>query len=306
MKKVLAPVWVEKYRPKTVEDVIVTDDHDRKTFARYVAEGQIPNIMLIGGPGTGKSSMSLALIKELNVNRSDILKINCSDEKIDAMRDKVKAFAMTMPVGDFKVVRLEELDGIGQDAQRLLRDLIEVASGSCRFIATGNYSNLIIPAIRSRFQEFHFVSPDKDQVLLKAAEILEAENIAFDLDDLEKVVAAGYPDFRKIIQLLQQSSNTGKLIIKGADASQDWKLQLLPLIEASDINGARDVVCASATKEELVDVYRFLYDNLHRIKKLKRQDEAVVLIAQYQYQHGFVADPELQIAALFIEIAALI
>ena len=299
-------VWVEKYRPQTVADVIVKDEHDRKTFAQYVSEGEIPNMLLYGGPGTGKSSMSLALVKDVAIDRSDLLKINCSDEKIDAMRDKVKAFAMTMPVGKFKVVRLEELDGIGHDAQKLLRSLMEEVSNSCRFVATCNYVNLILPALRSRFQEFQFTSPSKDEVLIKAATILEAENIEFDLDDLEKVVAAGYPDFRKVIQLMEQSSKSGKLVIKGAESVKDWKLELLPLIEAGEIRAARDVVCASATKEELVDVYRFLYDNLHRMKKLKRQDEAVVLIAQYQFQHGFVADPELQIAALFIEIAALV
>lgn len=299
-------IWCEKYRPQCVADVIVKDEHDRRTFAQYVKEGEIPNLLLYGGPGTGKSSMSLALIRDVGVDRSDILKINCSDEKIDAMRDKVKAFAMTMPVGKFKVVRLEELDGIGHEAQKLLRDLMEVSSNSCRFIATCNYVNTVMPPLRSRFQEFQFASPSKDEVLIKAAEILEAEQVAFDLDDLEKVVAAGYPDFRKVIQLMEQSSKTGKLVIKGGDAARDWKLELLPLIEAGDIKGAREVVCASATKEELVDVYRFLYDNLHRMKKLKHQDQAVVLIAQYQYQHGFVADPELQVAALFIEIAALV
>ncbi len=299
-------VWVEKYRPKTVSEVIATDAHDARTFATYVEEGEIPNMLLYGGPGTGKSSMSVALRNDLNIDRSDVLKINCSDEKIDAMREKVKNFAMTMSVGKFKLVRLEELDGIGPDAQRLLRDLIETTSQNCRFIATANYTHLIIPPLRSRFQEFQFKAPSKNDVLIRSAEILEAENIEFSLDDLEKVVAVGYPDFRKVIQLMEQSSKTGTLIIKGAEAAQDWKLQLLPLIEASEITQARKLVCETATKEELIDVYRFLYNNLHRCKQLKRQDEAIVKVAQYQYQHSFVSDPELQVAALFIELAALV
>lgn len=299
-------VWVEKYRPQHVKDVIVTNARERRDFDMYVDEGEIPNLLLQGGPGTGKSSMSAALIRDLNIDRSDVLKINCSDEKIDAMRDKVKNFAMTMPVGKFKVVRLEEFDGIGAEAQRLLRDLIETTSSSCRFIATCNYSHLVIPAIRSRFQEVSFVAPSRDNVLIKAAEILEAEGVEFDLDDLEKVVAAGYPDFRKVIQIMEKASKTGKLLIDSGEAASDWKLQLLPLIEAGNIGAARKVVCESATKEELIDIYRFLYDNLHRCKKLKKQDEAILLIAQYQYQHSFVSDPELQVAALFIEIAALV
>lgn len=299
-------VWVEKYRPKSVAEVITTDSHDAKTFATYVKEGEIPNLLFYGGPGTGKTSMSTALKNDLGLDRSDVLKINCSDEKIDAMRDKVKNFAMTMAIGKFKLVRLEELDGIGHDAQKLLRDLMETTERNCRFIGTCNYTHLILPALRSRFQEFQFKAPSKDEVLIRAAEILELEQVDFDLDDLEKVVAVGYPDFRKVIQLMEQSSKTGKLIIKGAESAQDWKLGLLPLIEAGEIDAARQLVCSTATKEELIDVYRFLYNNLHRMKKLKRQDEAVVLIAQYQYQHAFVADPELQVAALFIEIAALV
>jgi DNA polymerase III delta prime subunit len=299
-------LWCEKYRPKEVSDVIVTNERDRQKFDSYVSEGQIPNLLLQGGPGTGKSSMSLALIRSLGVDRSDVLKVNCSDEKIDAMRDKVKNFAMTMAIGKFKVVRLEEFDYLGHDAQALLRDLIESTSTSCRYIATCNYINKITPALRSRFQEFVFAAPSKDDVLLKAADILVAEDITFEVEDLEKVVAAGYPDFRKIIQLLESGSIGGKLQIDGGGAAHDWKLQLLPLLEAGDIRACRKLVCETATKEELLEVYRFLYDNLHRCKKLKAQDEAVVLIAQYQYQHSFVSDPELQIAALFIEIAALL
>ena len=298
-------LWIEQYRPQHVSDVIVPNERDRFKFDSFVSNGEFPNLLLSGGPGTGKSSMSLALIKSIGIDRSDVLKINCSDEKIEAMRDKVKNFAMTMSIGKFKVVRLEELDGIGGDAQKLLRDLIETTSGSCRFIATCNYLNRVLPELRSRFQEFAFLAPSRDEVTIKSAEILEAEGVTFDIDDLEKTVAAGYPDFRKIIQLLESNSMGGKLVIDGGGAAHDWKLELLPLLEAGDLKGCRKLVCESATQGELVDVYRFLYNNLHRCKKLKKQDEAIVLIAQYQYQHGFVNDPELQIAALFIELAAL-
>lgn len=300
-------VWVEKYRPKKVDDVIVANERDREKFASYVATKQFPNILFQGGPGTGKTSMSQALIQSIGVNRMDVLKINCSDEKIDALRDKVKNFAMTMPLGDFKVVRLEEIDGIGHDAQKLLRDLMETTSNSCRFIATCNYANLIMPPLRSRFQEYTFTTPSRDEVLIRAAEILESENITFDLDDLEKTVAAGYPDFRKIIQLLESNSIGGALKIDGGGAAHDWKLQLLPLIEEGDIQACRKLVCETAAQNELIDIYRFLYSNLHRCKRFKGDvlDNAIVLIAQYQYQHGFVSDPELQVAALFIEIANL-
>lgn len=299
-------LWVEKYRPQHVNQVIVTNDRDRQKFDSFVTTGEFPNILLSGGPGTGKSSMSLALIRSIGIDRTDVLKINCSDEKIDAMRDKVKNFAMTLSIGKFKVVRLEEVDGIGEPAQRLLRDLIEVTSSSCRFIATCNYLNLVSPALRSRFHEYQFMAPSKEEVLVRAAEILEAENIEFDIDDLEKTVAAGYPDFRKTIQLLESNSIGGKLSIDGGGAAHDWKLQLLPLIEIGDIKGCRTLVCNTAAQNELIDVFTFLYKNIYRMKSLKKQDEAIVLIAEYMYKHGFCNNPELNIAALLIEISFLV
>lgn len=302
----LRKLWVEAYRPKKIVDVIFANDKERKVFESIIEEKSLPNLLLIGTQGTGKTSLSNALLHELGVLPEDTLRINCSDEKIDAIREKVKTFAYTMAMGNFKVCQLEEMDHLSLDAQALLRALIEDVSSSCRFIATGNYENKIIPAMHSRFQVFRFSRPDREQVLLRMADVLVAENIEFEVDDLEKVVEAGYPDVRKVLQLLEAGSKSGKLAIQGEGAVADWKLQLLPLLETGDLKGARTLVCTSASKEELQDVYRFLYDNIHRIKKLKgKEDQAVILIAQYQYQHAFVADPEIQVAALFIEMGAL-
>ena len=139
-----------------------------------------------------------------------------------------------------------------------------------------------------------------------AAEILETEGIEFDVDDLDKVVAASYPDVRKMIQLLEGSSINGKLSLTTGAAAADWKLELLPLLEAGDLKSARKVVCDSATTEELQDVFRFLFDNLHRIKCLKANvEEAVLRINEYQFKHAFVGDKELNVYALFAELALL-
>lgn len=302
----LQKLWVESYRPQTLDEIIFSSDKERKNFEVIVASGSLPNLLLVGHQGTGKTTLSLALVKEMGVDPADVLKINCSDEKIDAVRDKVKTFAYTMPMGKFKVVRLEEMDYLSQDAQALLRSLMEEVGDSCRFIATGNYINKILPAMRSRFQEHTFSAPSRDDALLRMADILVKQQIEFEVDDLEKVVEAGYPDLRKILQLIEGGSRTGKLVIRGDEAIQDWKLQLLPLLEKDDLEGARALVCKNAAREELVDVYGFLYRNLHRMPILNRKaDEAVIKIAQYQYQHQFVNDPELQVAALFIELGAL-
>lgn len=299
--------WVEQYRPATLGSVIFTDERISKTFQKFVSEKFIPNLLLYGGPGTGKTSVSSALLKDLGVDRLDRLRINCSDEKIDALRDKVKSFAMTMPVGYLKVVQLEEFDYLGHDAQALLRSLIEEVGGSCRFIATCNYINKITPPLRSRFQEFAFVAPNRDLILERAATILAEHNIEADIDDVDSIISAGYPDFRKIIQLLEQHSSSGKLVISSAEAVFDWKLQLLPALESGDMKVARKIVCDSATKEEVAEVFKFLFDNLPKLKKFKgREDDAIVLLAQYQYQHAFAADAEINTAALFIELGRLI
>lgn len=310
--------WTEQHRPNGLDEVIFTNLQMEKTFKKITQTGDLPNLLLHGGPGTGKTSISSALCRDLDIDTMDRLRINCSDEKIDALREKVKAFASTMPLGrssigdrvdhrpEFKVVQLEEFDHLSLDGQALLRSLIEDTSGSCRFIATCNYINKVIPALRSRFQEFAVMAPNKDHCLERAAIILGDQGIEAELEDIEKAVDVGYPDLRKIIQLLEQFSTSGRLVLADATGTADWKIALLGLLETGDLKTARKLVCEQATKEELVDVYRFLFDNVTKIKRLeKKWDEAVVLIAQYQFQHAFVADPELQIAALFIELGAL-
>lgn len=297
-------LWEEKHRPRTLSKIVFANDLQRETFERIVADGAPPSLLLTGHAGSGKTSIAGALINDLKVDRSDVMKINCSDEKIDAIRDKVKGFAYTMPMGEFKIVRLEEMDYLSQDAQALLRELMVEVSGSCRFIATANYLNKILPAMQSRFRCHVIAQPSMDQVLIAMADVLVAESVEFEIETLEKVVNAGYPDMRKIVQLLEDSSKDGTLNIKtSAAAAADWKLQLIPLLEAGDLKAARVLVCSSASREELVDVYPFLYRNLDKFTK--QWDEAVIKIAQYEYQHQFVGDGEIQIAALFAELGAL-
>jgi DNA polymerase III delta prime subunit len=299
--------WVEAHRPHVLSDVIFSDTRVQRIFAKYAADKEFPNLLIYGPPGTGKSSLSWVLTRESEVDEMDVLKINCSDEKIDALREKVKTFATTMPYGDFKVVRLEEIDYLSQDGQALLRSLIEEVSGSCRFIATCNYLNKVLPPLQERFQLHHFKAPDAGEMTVRAAEILEKRAVEFTVEDLDAVVAACYPSFRRVLQTLESHSTNGTLVLAGSEeGGSDWKLGLLPLLEQGDFAGARKLVCTSATREEVQDVFRFIYDNLHKIKKLKgKEDQAVVKIAEYQVYHSQVSEVEINIAALFIELGAL-
>lgn len=298
--------WIVVHSPVSIEDVIFSDERIAATFKGYVAEGNFPNLLLCGRPGTGKTSVSKALCRDLDVDAIDILRINCSDEKIDAMRDKVKGFAHTYPVSKYKVIQLEEFDHLSIDAQALLRALIDEAPSSCRFIATCNYINKVIPPLRSRFQEFQFNAPDVNQVAIRCAEILEKQKVQFEVEDLEKVINVAYPDFRKIIHLLEQNSQSGSLVIASSEGAADWKFEIFPLLDACDFKSIRKLVCEKASKEELQDIYKFLYEHLSRCKKIKAQDEAIVKIAEYAYRHSFVADPEINVAALMIELSMLV
>ena len=299
-------IWVEKYRPKSISEVIFQDDRQRKQFDAFIEAGDIPHLFLTGVQGTGKTTVSRALIRDLSVDPSDVLKINCSDEKIDAMRSKVTNFAMSMPMGKFKVVRLEEIDYLSLDGQALLRSLIEEASGSCRFIATCNYANKVIPPLKSRFQEFYFKAPDKDKVALRVAEMLDTEGVDYQPEDLLTYVDVGYPDIRKVIQLLQGNVN-GKKLLSPSQVSADlvdWKFGLLDAIAKGDFKKARKLVCESATREEHEDVYKFLYTNIDKMK-VADKEAAIITIAEFLYKHSIVSDTEINLAAMFITLGKL-
>lgn len=295
-------IWVEKYRPKSVNEIIFQDDKQKKLFTTFVESGDFPHLFLAGVQGTGKTTTSMALVRDIGIDKSDVLKINCSDEKIDAIRSKVVTFANTMAMGKFKVVRLEEIDYLSLDAQALLRSLIEETQQNCRFIATCNYSNKVIPPLKSRFQEVYFKQPDKEKVALFLVDILERENIEYDPETLLTFIDVAYPDIRKTIQLVQGNCGDGKLSSPTVENSSDWRFTLLSLISSGDFKQARKLVCESSSKEEHEDVYRFLYENVSKLK-VKDVEEAILTIAEYLKSHTLVADTEINLAACFIALS---
>lgn len=302
-------LWVEKYRPQNLTEYVFHDNQQQTAIQRMINDQTIPHLLLSGIQGSGKTTLAKILVKELGIFDEDLMVINASDENsVEVMRDKIKSFVTTFAMGTFKVINLEEADYLSQNAQAVLRQLMEEYSDTARFILTCNYENKIIPAIKSRCQHFRFSKPDRDKVAEFVANILVLEKIKFSLEQLDGYVAVGYPDIRKIINLLQQNSIDGKLLQMTQAETSDYKFELLDLIQSGNWLEARKITCAEVSSEEFEDVYRFLYDNLDKSPSFSIRDKweaGIVIIADHLYKHSLVADGEINFAACMIRLGQL-
>lgn len=302
-------LWVEKWRPKTLEGYVFKDKDLREQLESWINAGSIPNLLLSGGAGTGKTTVAKILINGLDVQPTDVLYANGSKEgrKIEWV-DKLISFCQTMPFGDFKVVLIDESDYMNlHSVQPSLRNLMEEYSNSVRFILTCNYPNKIMPAIHSRCQHIHFDKLDKTEYTARVAEILLAENISFDLDVLDSYVKAYYPDLRKCINTVQLNSSSGTLIGTRSDSTTaDYRLQMADLFKQGKVQEARQLICSQVQPEEIDDIYRWLYTNLELFGDTpEKQDDAVLIIKQGLVDHALVSDPEINLSATLIQLSRL-
>lgn len=302
-------LWVEKYRPKTLDEVIFQSEEQKKKFLGYRASKAFPNLLLSGTQGSGKTTIAKALIRDLGIDKADVLYVNASKEGIDAVREKIEGFVRTMPLGDFRVVRLEEFDYFSLSAQGALREITEIYSDTARFILTCNYENKIMPAIKSRVSHYRFASPAVDEVLLRMGEILFTENIDFDPDDLEKVVNAQYPDIRATIAYLEDNSKTGKLICSAVNtgSTSDYKFVAIDLLKAKKFEELRKLVRTSVPKEEYEDFFRLLYDGVKLAYKAdpSKLEESLITLNDFVFKHSVVTLPELNMEALLISLGRI-
>ncbi len=191
-------LWVEKYRPKTIDGYVFRDAHQKEQVERWIKEGTIPHLLFSGSAGIGKTTLAKILLNALGVNDLDILEINASrTNSVEDVRDKIVNFVQMIPFGDFKVVLLDEADYLSPNAQAALRGVMEEYHTTSRFIFTCNYPNRIIPALHSRSQGFHIERVDQTEFTARVATILVEESVDFDLDTLDTFVKATYPDLRK-------------------------------------------------------------------------------------------------------------
>ena len=301
-------LWVEKYRPKTVDGYVFRDDHQRKQIATWIKDKSIPHLLLSGVAGIGKTTLAKILIHEIGIEDYDVLEINASrTNSVEDVRDKITNFVQMIPFGPFKVVLLDEADYLSPNAQAALRGVMEEYHSTARFILTCNYPNRIIPAIHSRCQGFHVERTDQTEYTARVATILVEENIEFDLDTLDLYVKVAYPDLRKCIQLVQQNSTEGKLESpnKGDAGGADWKFDMVDLFKAGKINEARKMLCGKLRAEEMEEVYRWLYDNLSIFGEEQKQDSAILIIKQGLVDHTICVDSEVNLAATLVKLARL-
>jgi DNA polymerase III delta prime subunit len=299
-------LWVEKYRPKTIEDCILPDGI-KKTFQEYVNKGEIPNLLLAGTAGVGKTTVAKALCNEVGC---DYIVINGSDESgIDTFRTKIKNYASSVSLsGGRKVIIIDEADYLNPNStQPALRGAIEEFSSNCSFIFTCNFKNRIIDPIHSRCSVVDFKLNGSKQKMatdfFKRVEwILNQENIPYTKDVLAAIVTKHFPDNRRVINELQRYSVSGA--IDSGILSNIADVQLGALVSAlkeKDFTATRKWVTSNLDNDP-VKLYRNLYDTLSGVLQTQSVPQLVVILAKYQYQAAFVADHEINMVACLTEI----
>ena len=302
-------LWVEKYRPKTIEHCILPESI-KKTFTEFLNKGEIPNLLLTGPAGVGKTTVAKALCEQLGC---DYILINGSDEGrfLDTVRGQAKNFASTMsllPTTKHKVIIIDEADNTTHDVQLLLRSNIEAFHKNCRFIFTCNYKNKIIEPLHSRCSvvEFSIKGSQKAEIQVaffqRIVGILTAENIDFDKKVLLQLINKHFPDWRRVLNELQRYSVSGKIdtaiLAEFTDARVD---DLIRTLKAKDFPAVRKWVVANLDNDPSV-LLRKVHDAMYSNLDGPSIAAAVLIIAKYQYQIAFVADQEINLLAALTEI----
>ena len=302
MSEIKNTLWVEKYRPSTL-DSYIGNQHLRSKVKVYIESGDLPHLLLYGRAGTGKTTLAKLLVNNIDC---DYLYINASDENsVEVVREKVKNFASTLGFQTMKVIILDECDYITPNAQAALRNLMETFSKHCRFILTCNYVERIIDPIQSRCQSFQIIPPDRKEVAVHLNTILTKEGVKSDINDIVTIVNGGFPDLRRVINAAQRQVVNGELVIdEGMSIQNDYKNQVLEILKTQDKkNSFKNIrqLLADSKVTDFSDLFRLLFDTVDDWGR-GHVAECILILSQYQQSDAVVVDKEINIMAMFIEI----
>jgi DNA polymerase III delta prime subunit len=302
-------LFVEKYRPQVIDDCILPDD-TKKTFKEFVERGEIPNLLLAGPPGIGKTTIAKALCNEIG---ADFYVINGSDEGrfLDTVRNQAKNFASTVSLtgsSKHKVIIIDEADNTGNDVQLLLRANIEAFYNNCRFIFTCNYKNKIIEPLHSRCAVIDFTIKGKQRVQLagnffqRLQFILDQEKIEYDQKVVAELVSKYFPDFRRVLNEIQRYSTSGKIDAGILASFSDISVsELIKHLKEKNFTEVRKWVVSNLDNDAHI-VLRRIYDACYEYLTPQSIPAAVLVISKYLYQSGFVADQEINTLAALTEL----
>lgn len=301
-------LFVNKYAPTKVEECILPDNI-KKFFLQIRDTKEIPNLILSGSQGVGKTSTILALSKELGM---DFMMINGSEEGrfIDTVRNKVQSYGSTISLTNTgkKILLIDEADNIPHDTQLALRGVIEKLQKNCVFIFTCNYKNKILPPLHSRCSIIDFVIPPKEKPKLalefftRIKEILKSENIEYEDKVLAEFIQKYFPDFRRTLNELQRYTSTGKLEIGSIGASSQKNIEeLMGYMKERNFTQVKKWTVQNIDND-VSKLYRQIYDELYRCLVPSSLPAAIIHLADYQYKNSFVSDPEINLLACLVEL----
>lgn len=296
-------LWVEKYRPDTLEGYI-GNEYILEKVKIYIQNEDVPHLLLYGSAGTGKTTLAKIITNNIDC---DLMYINASDENgVDAVRDKIKGFASSKGFRKWKVIILDEADYLTHQGQSILRNLMETFSISTRFILTCNYVEKILDPIQSRCQAFAITPPSKKEVAKRLNTILTEEGVGFEMGDLVSVVNSGYPDIRRVLNAAQQQVVNGNLVInKQLTLEANYADKVVQeLISKNDaktkFTNIRQIIADSGVKS-FEPLYRTLYDRVDEYAGGK-VGQTILNIADGQYKDVMVVDKEINTMAMILNI----
>ena len=298
-------LWVEAFRPSTLDGYIGNESLIEKAKI-WIANNELPHLLLYGTAGTGKTTLAKILANALD---SQIMYINASDtNSVDTVREQISRFASSVGFNRWKIVILDEFDFMTPNAMAALRNIMETYSKSTRFILTCNYVEKVIDPIQSRCQVFAITPPSKTEVAKRLVTVLESEGLEYDIKDVAAIINSSYPDIRRAINAAQGSVRDGKLQLDKASAIQaNYMNEIVEVLKnPKDKKGAftkiRQIIADSKVRD-FTPLYRFLFDSIDEYAT-GTIASVILIIAETQYQDAAVVDKEINVMSMFVKLMA--